>query len=262
MSHPTIERLQRGLYEALSGVADDVAWAGGEQPRDVGSLLSLSIEASSSRVLSQLSLFPAESLEIEITDATEGALVAIDLNGFTMRHTVPAAATIETVRDAVMARLELVEPDITVAAVGTDKIALSSDDAAGRIWGFAASGAAEVVEDSTAILDDAVAVTFSRETYEVTLEAFSRSREPRRSAHAIITEARARLRSLSHLEALALWGTQLWVESDAFDISAIAGAHWESRVRLPIQAAIRAVSVEPVHVIESAEIEVVASATV
>jgi hypothetical protein len=262
MSHPTIDRLQRGLFTALSGVADVVSWAGGEQPRGTGSLLSLAIAGSSSRVLSVLRLYPADAAEIQVGTVEPGDLAAVDLNGYRVRHHVSTTETPEDVRDALMVRLAQAETGIGVSPVGTDTIALSASSVSGSIWSLAAVGVATVVEDSVATMTDAVEVTFSRELYAVEFEAFSRLREPRHSAHGIITQARARIASQNHVDALSLLGVQAWTVGDAVDISAIAGAHWESRARLAVECALRAVSVEAVSTIESATIAIEAVAAI
>lgn len=256
-------RMQRALFEALDGVADVVAWGRGTPPRGAGSHLSMALGRCVSRPVAKAELFPISTVQLRVTGAPALGLARARLNGLDVRRDIGAAETIEEVRDAFLVAMGAAEDAgrVTVAAVGTDRIDVSSA-VLGGLWALSAGGALEEVDASRELAASAVKIQISREVHEVTLAAFSRDTAPRSSAHAIMTLARARLESPARKLAMAALGTQGWAKGDAIDLSAIAGANWESRAELPIECAYRSVHVEPLDVIESAEFTIEAVAAI
>lgn len=227
MQGARLPHLERGLFQALSGVAETVAWARGENPRDGDTLLSM-------RLMSPPSPMPivggevrakATGATITVVDATEGVLSVVRLDGYRHVYEVPALATVTTVRDAHLAQLEgdLEATRITAVASGADAIDITPL-AITSLWDLATSANIETVITHEGV----VRVESDRqETAVVELQAFSRGPHLHEGASAIITQAMARLKE--RVAELAEWGIGVVGWQPVADISAIAGAGWETR---------------------------------
>lgn len=244
------QRLEQGLFETLSGSAAVVAWDKGEQPRADDELLSMSIRGGRSREVGRHAFKPVVSTELEVGAVTAGELAMVVLNQFAVRHSVQAGETPEDVRDVLLAGLSAVDPTlVTPTPSGTSRVLLTAETLGG-LWSLATFGPVSEDEDEQIRSNDAVQLVKTREDFTLQLEAFSSS--DGRGAHGILAEARKRLRSEAGSQTLHNWGVTMWQVGDVVDISAVAGARWESRAQLNIDCRMRAVSVEAVDPIESA----------
>jgi hypothetical protein len=248
-----LDRLQQGLFDALAGVTDVVTWVRGEQPRDPGGLLSLSLTAGPIPGLRQRArgrlLLPADSITVRVTAATNGNRVVVRLNGFDYRHDVGAGESVTDVRNALLAAILLGEAGaVTPATNGADGVDLVADFLGG-LRSLTLHG--DLSSEAAVFSDDGVLETIGTVTHTVTLQAFSQQRYPRNGAHAIIDAALDRLQRRSVVDELCRYGVALWDTGAAIDLSAIAGGHWESRVAVDVTVATRTVSVEPVDQIET-----------
>lgn len=248
-----LDRLQRGLYEALSGVTDVVAWGYGQQPREAGGLLSLRVlsgPALDQRHARGTLLLPGVSLIVRVDEATEDRKLIIRLNGFDYGHEVEAGETVTDIRDDLLAQIQAGEAGhVTATGDGADGIALSADYL-GAIRSLAFVGG-DLSAESVVISEDAVLVTEGHATFSIEMQAFARGREPRNGAINIITAALDRLQSPAVSATLDLWGFGLQDKGVPIDISAIAGTDWESRASCDFTVSAVSVGVEPVDQIET-----------
>jgi hypothetical protein len=255
-----LDRFQRGLFGALQGVADVVTWAYAGQPMRDGSLLSLTIEAAGTTELGREALRPIATATLQVGAVTAGGVALARVNGMTVRYDIVAGDTVTTTRDALRLAIASLDPGrISAVASGTDKVVVTPA-VPGGLWGLAVGG---VVSEVSRDLDGvAFELVRTRGLYSLTFEAFSRQAEPRAGALAIMSSVLDRMRSRVVADVMATWGVRRWVMGELIDISAIAGAHWSTRVRLPVEFAMRSVSVEPVEEITTVGVDVAATAAI
>jgi len=250
-----VDRLQQGLFLALAGLGATVLWTHGQVPRSelAGDVLSLSVTAGPApwlrghahggRVMARV-----DSLRLTVTAATEGQRTIARLNEFDYRVDVGADDTVETVRDQLLEQIQDGEAgNITATAQSTDAIDLTADWA-GAIWQLAIT--AELAASDVVEADAYVEVSSSTETSMVTLQAYSRGREPRDGAVSLLDRARSKLRRRDVQAILERYGLGLWRVGTPVDLSAIAGGDWETRSAVDLTVAAQSVLVEPVDVIE------------
>lgn len=254
-----LDRLQQGLYEALHGVAAVVAWADGEQPLEAGSLLSLSLSAGPVLGFRQhaygTTLQPADSITIVVTGATVGSRQIVRLNGFDYRHDVEAGNTATTIRDQLLASIQLGEAGaVTAAASGADRLALAADFLGG-LRRLTLHGP-DLDSESASFSGAAVLERVGSVSHTVTLQAFAKGRSPRNGAAVILDAVLDRLTDVETVAELSRYGVALWDKGPTVNLDAIAGAHWESRRSIDITVAARTVKVSPVEQIESAQVAV------
>ncbi len=250
-----VDRLQQGLFLALSGLGATVLWTHSQVPRSEvdDDLLALSVTAGPTawnrghahggQVQAQV-----QSLRITVTAATAGARTVARLNGFDYRVDVSAVDTVTTVRDELLSQIQDGEDgDVTAAAHSTNAIDLTADWA-GAIWKLGIT--AELAASDLVEADAYVEVSSRTETSSISLQAYSQGREPRDGATALLTKARKALRRRDVQATLERYGLGLWRVGTPIDLSAIAGASWETRSAVDLTVAAQSVLVEPVDVIE------------
>ena len=251
-----LDRLQQGLFVAATvdgGPA--VVWSRGEVPRSevAGDLLALTVIAGPTAVhrphahggtVQQV----VESVPITVTTSTDGARYLVRCNAFDYYVDAAAESTTTTLRDALLADIVAGELGaVTGSTVGAAGMLLSAASA-GAIWELSLTG--PLAAGDPALADSYIEVSTSTRTASVSLQAFSRNREPRNDALAVITAAIERLRRRDVQEQLARYGLGLWRYGAMIDLSAISGAHWETRYSVDLVVALRSVLIEPVGIIE------------
>lgn len=252
-----VDRLQRGLFEALSGVTDVVAWNRNDSPKVTGSLLSMAIVGGPTPRRRQHArgtlLLPADSLIVRVTAAIENQRIIIELNGFAFRHDVVGGDTIDSIRDALIVDIAEGEPGLDVDPDETDGIAIASSTLGGirslRLW-----GAVEVAEDELSLSASAVLERCGTVAFAIGLQAYgSKGNDARGEGHAsnVIGRALERLQDPNVTDELTRWGVAIGSKGPISDISAVAGGRWESRATAPLECTLREVSVSPVESIES-----------
>ncbi len=247
-----LDRLQRGLYEALSGVTDVVGWGYGQQPREAGGLLALRIVSGPAlrqhHARGSL-LLPGESLTLRVTSAVAGTRLVVTLNDYDYRHDVLGGESVTDIRDDLLAQILLGEVTVTASSSGADAIDLAAVELGGiRSLALVGEG---LTAESVVVSDDAVLVTEGQATFSVEMQAFGRGREPRNGALNIVQSALDLLQSPTKREALNRWGVGLWGLGTPIDISAIAGSDWESRASADFTCSMTSVGTEPVDQIET-----------
>ena len=251
------DRIQQAFFEAFTGVADHVSWSYGESPKDSGDLLSLTLTGGPSHHnrdhVHGLILCPADSLTIHVSAATVGTRPIIRLNDHDYFTDVVGGDTPETVRDRLLAKIQAGEPvaALSAAANGTDRIDLAAAFLGGLRKLTFPGQQNELLPEVVVFSGDAVLVTEGTMAHTLLIEAFSPGREPRNGAWAMITDALERLTQLSVVAQLHAFGVVLWGKGTPINLSAIAGANWESRALVDVEIAARTIAIEPVEQIET-----------
>jgi len=254
-----LDRMQRGLVEALSGVASTVSWAMGEAPRDTADLLSLRLRAGPSPLHRQHAherlVDAAELVDVQVTGAVLNDRAVLELNDFPyIVDVVDAGATPTDIRDAFVTTVTEQDGEtITVTAVDTDRLQLTPITG-GAIRSVKLSGP---LSTTTVTLGEPVAITEGTSTMVVEVSAYSLDRTPRGGAHSILGEVLARLTRPDVVEKLGRWGVSIYDRGVVTDLSAIAGGHWESRALLELTIAMRSTVVSSVPFIESVGLDIV-----
>lgn len=257
-----LDRLQRGLYEALSGVAGSVLWTMSEVPHeqlDDVDILTLESTAGPTHVHRRHSqgtlLAPADSIIVRVDAATVGTRNIVRLNEFDYYYDAIGGDTATDIRDDLLPQIQAGEVgSVTATADGADGIALAGDFLGG-LRSLTLLG--ELSSESEVFSGDAVLVTESTVTFLITLDAYSKNREPRNGAMSVIDAAIDQLHSLDVVENLGRYGLGLWDIIGTTDLSGIAGAHWETRAAANVTVAARTVFVRPVDQIETTTAAVV-----
>ncbi len=252
-----LDRLQQGLFEAFNGVAADVVWTYGQVPREQISsdLLALTLTAGPSlgfrRSRRGRVLQPATSVVVRVTGTTAGVRNVIRLNDFDYFTDTTGVDTLTTIRDRLLALAIAGEPVILPTADGADGVLLTAPTV-GDIRTLQLFG--ELGNDAPVFPippDDTVLVTEGTASHLVTVQAYSKGQEPTNGAWALCDAALDVLQSDAGVELLGRFGLGLWEKGPVINLSAIAGANWETRAAFDLTIAARSVSVEPIQTIET-----------
>lgn len=259
-----LDRLQRGLFESLTGIAPHIVWTQGQVPRqlvdsgDSGELLSLRLASGPVPVHRAHShgftLTPASSIIVTVTGATVGTRNVVRLNDFAYYRDTVAGDTVATVRNVLLAAIQEGESGaVTATASGAAGILLAGDFLGG-LRSLELVG--QLTSSGAVISGDSVIVSERTMSHLVTLQAFSRGREPRTGAVALLDLALDELRAPDVSEELSRYGLGVWDYGAPVDLSAIAGGNWESRASADLTISARSVAVRSVHEIDSVGITV------
>ena len=231
-----LDRLQQGLFEALGDVATNVLWTQTQVPQSEvsGDLLTLNLTSGPSLGLRQgargVVLLPADSVVVRVDAATVTTRNVVVLNDFPYYRDTVAGDTVTAIRDALLALINVGELAVTASTDGSDGIALTAD---------------------TFFSDNAVLETVGTSTCLVTVQCYSKGREPRNGAWALADAALDKLQQTQILEELTRFGLGLWDKGGIVNLSGIAGGGWESRAAFDLLVAARSVNVRPVDQIET-----------
>ena len=257
-----LDRVQQGLFEAFAGVvaAGGIVWTSGQPPKsELGdNILSLKMTAGPSPHIRKHArgtiLLPATSVVVRVTAATAGVRNIIRLNGFDFFRDTVALDTLTTIRDGLLAKItdsDTGEPSSIVTAVtaGADGILLTGAFLGGlrrlQLLG-------ELTNDPPVFSGDAVLETEGTSTGLVTVQAFSKGKEPSNGAQAIIDRALDKLQSVGVVTELERFGVGLWGISGTTDLTAITAGNWETRAAFDVTIAAKSTSIEAVGQIETA----------
>lgn len=190
-----------------------------------------------------------DSIEITITDATVGQRYIVRLNDFDYRTDSVGGDTVTTIRDRLRAAIN--DDDLetaTAADLAADGITLSADSLGGM-------RSLELVGPLTSanktVDGNSVLVTQGAQLVLVNVQCFSKGREPRNGAWAIQAIVMAAFQSEDFVEELRRFGVGVWNKGPSVDISAIAGAHWETRESFDLTLAAQANWVRPISRVET-----------
>jgi hypothetical protein len=252
-----LDRIQRALFETLGDALAPVmvAWAYSEETfesvPDEG-LVSLTMIGGPQPFLrsgKRGSLLNAvESITITVDSVTTGRYV-IRLNGFSYFTDGLVGDTLTTIRDRLVSEINGDDLETATASVsGVDGLTLTADSLGG-LRSLSLSGplsAGPPTLDGRSVL-----VTEGAQNMLVNVQAYSKGREPRNGAWALIQRALAVVQSEDYIETMRRYGVGVWTKGVVSNLSAIAGAHWESRASFDLSIAARAVWVREADRIES-----------
>jgi len=252
-----LDRLQRALFSVMSEATGlPVAWDYQEVPMEARgqSFVGLTMTVAPAPVNRMHrrgpTIEPISTVMLTVGPVVVGTRVGIVLNDFNYFEDVVAGDTDETVRDRLAAQIEdpsNIEP-VAATPVGVDALSLTADFvgaiASLSVYGTVSAGA-PVFDTQHVQLVEGTQVGL------VTVEAYSKLREPRLGASAIIQQCHAALQSEDLVERLRADGVGIWNYTPPADLSAIAGAHWETRQAFDVNVAARARWARPVDIIET-----------
>lgn len=255
-----LDRLQRGMFEALSDALSPatVGWSYGQAAFEgVGDeLVSLQMASGPSYWTQKHKrgrlILPFDSLTLEVTDATPTTRDIVTVNG--IDHAVDVVAqTPEQIRDELLALLNAdpANDPWSAAAGGSPSELVITPSSFGSVFSVELFG--ELAEVSQTTSGDAALLTEGTRVFTITIQCFSKSREPRNGAWSLMSRVESVFETEEYVQQLDAYGLGLWDKGIATDISAIAGANWESRVTLDVEVAMRSAQVRPVDQIETVQ---------
>lgn|GEM_PF-3121142 len=243
-----LDLLQSVLGELVeTGTGETVLWCYGEPPFDGGDLISLRVlsgPTAEQTFARGYNLQPPSEIVLTI-DATPGKLARMVVNSIPYQHEVAALDTPATVRAALIAAVQT-DPEAAFTAVAhadADKLRLVPA-ALGSIWAARITG--PLTADVT-LADALVKVTKSRRRVVVNVQAYSKTKTVRGGAAKMTARALAVLESPAAAQALQESTIGIYGMSSPVDLSAIAGAHWETRSAFDLILNIQAVTITPVY---------------
>jgi hypothetical protein len=252
-----LDRIQKALFEPLVDACAPVrvAWGYSEQTwetvPDEGLLNLIMVGGPSPFIRSgkRGSLLNAADSILLTVDSVGLGRYLIHLNDFSYFTDGVLGDTLTTIRDRLVILIN--EDDLETATAspsGGDSLTLAADELGG-LRSLTLSGplsAAPPVLDGRSVL-----ITEGAQNMLVNVQAYSKGREPRSGAWAIIQRALATVQSEDYVSTMRHFGVGVWTKGVVSDLSAIAGAHWETRVSFDLSIAAKAVWVRPVDRVES-----------
>lgn len=258
ISPTRLDKLQEGLYTVLQGRLSpvQVGWAYGQgafesMPTD---LLNLTVSTGptpfSRKGARGTTFLPYTSITLQVTGSTEGVKTIVTLNEYDFAYEALLGDTIEIVRDNLLLTLNS-NPENdpwTAAALDLDKIVITPN-AFADVWETSLHGEIQAIEQ---VVPGTVALkTVGTRTFTINLQAFSKARSPRSGAWRIMDKVLTVFEDPVLNEDLYAYGIAVWDKGTPTDISAIAGANWESRVSVDVDIAMRSVATRSVDHIET-----------
>jgi hypothetical protein len=259
MTLPDPMRLDR-FQEALVSVLTDatgaqVAWAYGQGVYNStfpGAFVNLKINSGPSYINQSAAqgygLIPPEVIDFTVDAAVTGRLVALYVNTTPYRYQITGLDTPASVATAMVALIaaDTLAP-YTAANTGVGTFSLTPASL-GSVWSVTTVGdlSADVTDE-----DDMVLVTQSQRGFNVGIQSFSKSRAPRDGAWNLASKAQAALELPDVALLLRDYGVGVSNVGPAFDLSAIAGGNWETRVNFDVDFNVVSTVVRPVSQIES-----------
>lgn len=247
------EALQFVLNDAL-GPDVTVKWGRDSVQRDSTKASMVSLTPSTGAVVAgnwrgrRLVLSPI-SISFTVTSATIGVLYSLYLNGFPYRHEVTGVETVDDVRDALLAKVVADARSPYSAASGAAGELVVTGDYAGALFQAEALPA----QDWT-IAQGATSATAVRERPSVTtltVGSYSKGVDIFDGASDLDARVNAALSLQQYQTTFTDFGVSLQSRGTPTDISAIAGAGWETRISRDIGIGLRSISTETTETIET-----------
>lgn len=237
---------RRGVVAVLKSAVPagtDVVWARHKYPRRAS---SGSAVVTVQRVrgpelgtaIKQASIEPLQLLWT-LASAAEGEQIGLAVTGARWRHTVLAAATVETSRDAVLALLQAADPDpalpgVTLTAESTNAIRMDAGSTLGLLWGAAAIGGSVIVAPPVTQLAEVVTRP-SRSTLEIHAYAHD-ANGAGLDAESILADVLGQLESTLLIRVAGDHGVVIKQVGEVIDASSLAGSEWDSRATCRLEA--------------------------
>ena len=222
-------------------------------------LVSLSLVSGPSPFIRQGThgepLRAVDSITITVDSVLVGDRSVIHLNEFSYFHDTVIGDTVTTIRDSLLAQIEADEEETaTATGSGGDGLTLTQDFLGG-LWDLSLSGPLS----AGVPVPSGSSVTITKSSHEMLLniQCFSKERSLRKGAGAMTSIAQAAMASPDLVRILRANGVALGAKGIASDISAIAGAHWETRTSFDVTLYARAVWVRPSSTIETVKATII-----
>ena len=251
--------MQRALFDVLREGCEpaQVAWSYGEQtfesfPEEFINLELTAPSAGIRQARQGRAIQPIESLIVEVNTTDPLVRLVLSVNGAEYFEDPEPGDTLTTIRDRFVAQLDAFESDnITITTVGANGIGLAANFTGAIISVGAGPGLGfdAIVLGSTAVL-----LTESTRDFTLNVGCFSKGREPRNGAWDLCARAMASLEAEDLGFLLDRVGVGLRGRGPTVDLTAIAGAHWESRAAFDVDMYQRSKFVRELGEIGSAEI--------
>lgn len=252
-----LDRVQRALFETLGDAVAPVrvAWAYSEETfesvPDEG-LIDLTMIGGPQPFIRSGKrgsiLNAVDAITITVDSVGTGRYV-IRLNDFSYFTDGVGGDTTTTIRDRLR---DAINADPLETATASDAGASGLTLAADELGGLRSLTLSGALSAGPPTLDGrSVLVTEGAQNMLINVQAFSPCREPRNGAWALIQRALAVVQSEDYVETMRALGVGVWTKGVVTDLTAIAGAHWESRASFDLSIAAKAVWVREVDRIET-----------
>lgn len=260
-----IDRLQEGLFTVLSdfyGSEVSVFWAHNEPSREQlkSNLLSLEVLSGPTKVYQTRprgqAFIPPTNIVLTIVNAIEDELYQIYINNIKYSYTAVFGDTVDTIRDALVSIVEADEykPCTISATLNAGEFEIIPNSFA-EIYQCSIN---QNITLTTLVLSSSAAL-FTRgvRQFVVSLQAFSKNKNPRNGSQYLMD----RFMDLSEMKTYSdlLWGNygiSLINVSSPVDLTAIAGASWESRSSIDLTINLDSGVTEPTESLEGVSFSV------
>lgn len=259
-----LDRFQQAVFDALSdslGSGVDVGWAYGQAAFEQrgADLVDLTMANGPSqwtrKRMRGRPLLPFDDITIKVSAAVLDMRNIVRINDFAFFTDVLLGESPEDVRDALVTAINADsdnDPWTAAPAIAVDELVITPA-AFGSIFSLELVG--DLTAPSQTISGNAGLLTRGTRVFTIQIQCFSKGREPRNGAWNLMGNVLATFEAEEYIEAMRALGVSVWDKGIATDISAIAGANWESRVTVDVQMTMQSVFVRPVEAIETVEID-------
>jgi len=256
-----IGRMQAALKAAIAailGSSPSILWAHAEIPRPTSTTDIVRLQMLSGP--SHVGTFMDEAVTadlptsstVTISAVTIGRRYWIRLNGYDYGHDAAGVEDKDDVRDALIALINATDAEETAtASIGGSGVIALSPDVPGGIQTIEVSPAAQmtIANGGTEFIR---LVTGERQS-TISIQCFAHSEKLTTSAHSMAAQIKAGL-DLETVKALLVEaGVSVMSVGDTVDLTAIAGAHFETRAQFDLTIFQKSVLTEQISSIENVE---------
>lgn len=245
-------------FDAILGAAPQVLWAYAEVPRPASTtdLVRLQLLSGPSYVGSfsddeAFDMLPTSS-EIEITGITTGLRYWVNLNGYPYWHDAVLGDDSDDVRDALIAKLNATDAEETATATsgGTGKITLTPDVPGGiQLLEVSPTAQMTITHGGT----ERIRVITGERQSTINVQCFAHSAQLSDSAHSMATQLIAGLDLASVRAIFDAAGVSIMAVGPTADLTALAGAHFETRAQFSLNILQKSVLTEQISTIETVQ---------
>jgi hypothetical protein len=200
-------------------------------------------------------LTPITSVVLTVASVLVGKRYIIVLNDHDFFTDAVGGDTVDTIRDRLRDLITADGLDATAVDAGAGAITLAQTSL-GSIRSLALVGsltaAAPTVSSASVLLLEGT------RTMLINAQAFSKTQEPFGGAWSVISQVEEALMTEDLIQDLTALGVLVWGKTAPIDLSAIAGAHWETRASMDFTLSARSYSVRPVDTIETVDVDLTA----
>lgn len=261
-----LDRLQQGLFGALGDAfpappaGPTLSWGYGEQSFETasdGGLISLTVIAGPSPFIRNgrrlTPIHDTQSIRVTVDSVVADKRYSIRLNGYTFTYDATGADTVTTIRDGLLGALNA---DETTGYATSSSVSFGADSidiaqaSPGGLWELSLHGP---LSSSNRVDSGTAGFVTGDQQVVVGIQCFSKGREPRNGASALMGVIEAALQTESVVNKLRNFGIGVGAKGPINDISAVAAGHWSTRTAFDVTLYMRAAWSETVSTIETVE---------